>query len=314
MKIFNYFKTRHTFLKDNGYTQGWQLEEHRRFGKMIWLNAVELLTDLCNDVMFVYEGKELNKFAEFKIFFSSQAEIVLHRYFSNGYCVIAYTGMAFKILNENEYRVISRCGAQKIEATNPKYTVYVMRSPVYCELGLSDRELAKPALELIDNALNASNTCSARLGTLVVATPSTPNAVPTPLVLTEQQKKDLEDELSKEYGGLSNQKQLMILKRGMNFQTISLAGIDARTAEKVRLGVCMVADRLKIPANQIAILDANSNKTLANGSELREGDFNKYQTFERLLNRTFVQMALDCGMKVDYLIYNKPVRGGQSNS
>lgn len=312
MKIFDYFKPKHTFLKDNGYTQCWQLEERRSFGRLVWLNAVELLTDLCNDVTFVYTGIELSKFAEFKVFFANQAEIVLQRYFSQGYCVIAYTGISFKLLDEDEYKFVNTRRDKRVEPKNPKYTIYVMRSPSYSEFQKSDRELSKPALELIDNALNASNTCSARLGTLVVATPSTPNAVPTPLVLTEQQKKDLEEELSKEYGGLSNQKQLMILKRGMNFQTISLAGIDARTAEKVRMGVCLVADRLKIPANQIAILDANSNKTLANGSELREGDFNKYQTFERLLNRTFIQMARECGLNVDYIIYNKPVRGGQN--
>jgi hypothetical protein len=184
-----------------------------------------------------------------------------------------------------------------------------MRSPSYSEFQKSDRELAKPALELIDNALNASNTCSARLGALIVASPATPNAVPTPMILTDQQKNELEKEIAKEYGGLSSQKQLMVLKRGMNFQVVSLAGIDARTLEKVKMGVCLVADRLKIPANQIALLDANSNKTLANGSELREGDYNKYQTFERLLNRTFIQMARECGLNVDYVIYNKPVRG-----
>ena len=74
------------------------------------------------------------------------------------------------------------------------------------------------------------------------------------------------------------------------------------------MAVLAICDRMKVPANQVAIIDANSSKSLSNGSELREGDFNKYQSFERLLNRTFVQMAQAYGMTVDYTIYNKPIR------
>ena len=73
-------------------------------------------------------------------------------------------------------------------------------------------------------------------------------------------------------------------------------------------------DRVKVPANQVAIIDANSSKTLSNGTELREGDYNKYQSFERLLNHTFVRLAEEMGMDLTYTIYNKPLRNGNQTS
>jgi hypothetical protein len=94
----------------------------------------------------------------------------------------------------------------------------------------------------------------------------------------------------------------------MHFQVIGMDGVDRKLTEKVRACVLAICDRVKVPANQVAIIDANSSKTLSNGTELREGDYNKYQSFERLLNHTFVRLAEEMGMDVDYTIYNKPER------
>ena len=85
-----------------------------------------------------------------------------------------------------------------------------------------------------------------------------------------------------------------------------------------------IADRIKVPANQVGLIDAMSSKSLSNGSELREGDYNKYQSFERLLDCTFVQFARDLGLypgmsevvqgevvRGYYTIYNKPKQSAQ---
>ena len=70
----------------------------------------------------------------------------------------------------------------------------------------------------------------------------------------------------------------------------------------------MIADRLKIPSNQISVIESSTyGNALSNGGEMREGDMLKYKAFERLLNKTFVRMASDLDLKVDYTIYNKPV-------
>jgi hypothetical protein len=118
----------------------------------------------------------------------------------------------------------------------------------------------------------------------------------------------LEKDLQNEYGALKKQNTIVVLPREMNVSTLSLASIDLKVQEKVKMAVLVIAGKLKVPANQIPLIDAMSSKSLSNGGELREGDFNKYQTFERLLNKTLIQLANAMLLKVDYTIYNKPVR------
>jgi hypothetical protein len=94
----------------------------------------------------------------------------------------------------------------------------------------------------------------------------------------------------------------------MNTNTISLASLDLKVLDKVKMAVLAIAGKLKVPANQVPLIDAMSSKSLSNGGELKEGDFAKYQTFERLLNKTFIALANAMLLKVDYQIYNKPQR------
>jgi hypothetical protein len=94
----------------------------------------------------------------------------------------------------------------------------------------------------------------------------------------------------------------------MNVQTLSLASMDLKVSEKVKIAILAIAGKIKVPANQVPLIDAMSSKSLSNGGELREGDFNKYQTFERLLNKTFIRFAEELRLQVDYTIYNKPLR------
>ena len=116
----------------------------------------------------------------------------------------------------------------------------------------------------------------------------------------------MEKEISQQYGLLSRQKQIMLLPKGMKFQTVSLTNIDNKLTERVRLNVELIADRLKVPASQIAVIDASAGKSLSNGGEVYEGDRLKYKTYERLLNKTFVTLAESLGLRVTYTIYNKP--------
>lgn len=281
------------------------------FGETIFRNVVELLTDLCNDVTWANVGGGGNViFAEFKTFFERYAQQILWHYYKEGYVVIGVheSGTLFKIMRQSEYVKVSQGDITAVESLNRSWRAYVMVSDTYRDEGLSDYALCRPFVKFLDNLMNASNTSAEKMGTFVVATPETPNGYPTPVVFTEEQKKQLETDIADEYGGLSKQRHIMILPRGMRFQVVSMEGVDRKLQEKVRLCVLAICDRLKVPANQVAIIDANSSKTLANGSELREGDFNKYQSFERLLQKTFVRFANEVGLKVDYTIYNKPER------
>lgn len=286
-------------------------ESRMPFGIVVFQNIVELLTDITNDVMLVNKKptEDVMRFALFKAFFDSWGKFVLTRLYLDGFVVIGYSPVkGFRVLGVNEYMTISTEDKSIVKPLDDSIEVYVMKSSMWMQRTMSDRQFLNPFIEFLDNVLNASNTASARLGNLVVASPANGANAPTAVVLNEKQKDELEEQMQKEYGALREQKQIMLLPRQMNFQTISLAGLDMRTTEKARLAILAICDRIKVPANQVAIIDANSSKSLSNGSELREGDFNKYQSFERLLNQTFIKMANDMNIAVDYTIYNKPQR------
>lgn len=291
------------------FVNGWGFER-RPYSEVIFKNIVELLTDLANDVAFINAGGTNNLlFAELNRFYNNFGKLVLDILYDRGYAVICHNSAGFYLGIEGEdYAVKTKANGASVEALKINIDIYVMRSALYRERYVSDKVFLNPFLSFLDNVLSASATISKRLGTLVVCTPKNLTNAPTETILTEAQKNDLEQKIGKEYGALEGQKQIMLLPREMAFQPINLAGLDQRMGEKARLAILAIADRIKVPANQIAIIDANSSKSLANGTELREGDRNKYQSFERLLNQTFVQMFVDLGMKVDYTIYNKPLQ------
>lgn len=294
------------------YVCGWGDITVYKFGETIFRNIVELLTDLTNDVEWHNVDARGNlRFAEFKAFFERDGQLALWRVYRHGYCVIGIKDgkyPSFRLLDNAEYEKTQSGGKTYIRPKIKDYETYVMRSETFREENKSDYQLCVPFVQFLDNLFNASNTSTEKMGTFVVASPETPTGFPTPVVLEDDQKKELEKEIAREYGSLSKQRHIMLLPRGMRFQTISMEGIDRKLVEKVRLCVLAICDRIKVPANQVAIIDANAAKTLANGTELREGDYNKYQSFERLLNHTFVRFAAEIGMNVTYTIYNKPLR------
>lgn len=310
-RISNILRRSDRVLWQNLFSYGWGdlFAERLPFADAIFLNICDILTDLANDIEWVNKDGDPYLFAEFVAFYNAWGKTVLNRLAEAGYVVIGYKGI-FRILKENEdYRLITDAkGVNEVCPLDAEMKIYTMKSSTYLLKGKSDREICAPFLSFLDNVLNASNTVSSRLGALVVMCPEQQAGLPTQVTLTKEQKSDLEKQTESEYGALSKQKQLMILPRSMRTSIINLSGLDLRTIDKARLAILAVCDRMKVPANQVAIIDANSSKSLANGTELREGDFNKYQSFERLINSTFVQMAAAFDIPLTYNIYNKPQR------
>lgn len=281
------------------------------FGRVVFLNIVEILTDLINDVTFVGAGRSNDALvlAQFKVFVERYGQNVLNNMYLNGFVVIGQDNLGFRPLRNDEWRKQSGIdGNDIIVALNPNIKAYVIYSETYSTVGISDAAFLQPFISYLDNVLNGSNTISERLGSLVVCSPKNGATAPTAAMLTKEQKDALESELMKEYGCLDGQRNILVLPREMNFDIVNLAGLEQHVSEKARLAILAICDRIKVPANQVAIIDASSSKSLSNGSELREGDFNKYQSFERLLNHSFVRFANEVGLSVDYTIYNKPER------
>lgn len=281
------------------------------FGRLIFANATEILTDLLNDVTLQRIEGDVMKAAAFKVFVENEGKVVLARLFKQGYQVLGFDGTRFWVMDSNEYTTVSDLDVTRVKPNDPKVKVCVMRSDTFRVYGMSDEQMCLPAIKLLDAALNATTTACERLGAVVVATPTTPSAAPAAVNLSQQKKEEIEKEIAKGYGALEKQKQIMVLPNDMKFSTINLAGLDLKMQERVKTAVLMIADRVKVPANQIGLIDASSSKSLANGTELREGDFNKYQSFERLLNETFITAAQYYGIDFDYTIYNKPIRQTQ---
>lgn len=321
VKLIDRIRTRFigksAFLRPAFTFTGWEGMSALPFGELVFRNIVELLTDICNDVTFTLAGdRGRMTFAEFVRFFSEWGESALWRVYRYGFAVVAYRWndeadpnrfvTEMRLLDPDEWREVSAGGNTYIRANDDNWRVFVMMSQTYKASGVSDYHLCRPAIEFLDNTLNASNTSVKKLGAIVVASPETAGAAPTPAVLNKKDKEDMEAEIGKEYGLLSKQRQIMLLPRSMRFETVSLTSIDNRLVERVRLNTELIADRLRVPASQVAVIDATAGKSLSNGGEVHEGDRLKYKTFERMLNKTFIALAAELGLRVSYMIYNKP--------
>ena len=288
---------------------------HHDFASLIWYNICDILTDLAEDVK-IENGRaaqplsdEGAKFAAFRAFFYAWGKTILQKLFDDGYVVIAYdqAGFRFWIMDAKEYAVKTEGDVTIIEPYDPTANVYVMKSSTYVSRNKSDKAICKGFLDFLDDVLNGSATVSKRLGAVVIASPKNLTNAPTATVLTDEQKEKLEKEMREDYGALSKQSNLMLLPREMAWQVINLAGLDLKMQEKVKTAILAIVDRIKIPANQVAIIDAQSSKQLANGSEIREGDKLKYKTFRRLFERSFVDMATYYGLKITYAIDGEPI-------
>lgn len=282
------------------------------FADAMFYNIIDLLTDICNDTKFVYRGTNAQVFAAFSAFFDTYGQQVMNLLFDNGFAVIKIdrtSGVFLRLMDISEYTTETHGTRVEVRAIDGS-EVYVMRSPTFCAVGKSDRQLLKPYLKYLDNVLNGSNTANERMGVLISVSPESVSGAPTQPTLTKWEKDEFEKKLGgneSEYGILKKQKSVILFPKPMKFQTISLSSIDNKLTERVKMCILAIADRIKVPANQIAIIDSNNSRSLSNGGELREGDKAKYKSFRRFLNATFWIMARDLGLgDIDYIISGEP--------
>lgn len=296
-------------LQGGFFGDGWFVK--RDFASLIWYNICDIIADILEDVQLTpgnmsSDGMEL--YAQFKAFVYMWGRAVLQKLWDDGYCVIGWSTErgAFWIMTKNEYTQNTMGDVTTVSAYAAGVQVYVMRSPAYITFGISDRAMCKSWLDFLDDICNSSATVNKRLGALVVASPKNLTNAPTATVLTKEAKQAMEKEISEDYGSLAKQRNLLLLPREMSWQTINLAGLDLKTLEKAKMCILAICDRLKAPANQVAIVDANSAKTLANGGEMREGDRLKYGSFRRMFERTFADMGRNLGIVFTYSITGEP--------
>ena len=317
-KIRQFFIRRqyHVLRQFDGWNYGLPVSGHP-FGDTIFLNIVELLTDIYSEVVWSSETPEgipvpeTARFKAWKKFVDTNGQrILVQLYYKRGYAVIAWKrvgdSFVFWEMKSDEYKEKKIGDEVIVVPDDPNAQCYVLKSPTYEATGRSDKELCNPYIKYLDNVLNGSSTLSERLGAVVIGSPETPSNAPAPTKLNATEKKALEEQIETQYGSLRRQRQIMLLPNGMKFQVINLAGLDDKLTDKTRIAILAICDRVKVPANQVAIIDANSSKSLSNGTELREGDLAKYRSFRRLLNATWYDMATEIGLQANYTIENEP--------
>ena len=331
MKILDEIKR---FFFKSGQVLSWNTQKpfydwgfcKHKFAALVWYNICDIMTDLSEDVKLTNTAKvkslELQiqidrKFAAFNSFFYELGKMVLQQLFDDGYVVIGYkkeTNMFWR-MQPREYTRLTEQDATVIKPHDESVITYVMKSATYAMYQKSDKELCKGFLDFLDDVLNGAATVSKRLGVVVVASPKNLNSAPTAIVLTDEQKKKIEKDMREEYGALHDQSNMMLLPREMSFETINLAGLDLKMQDKTKTAILAIADRIKVPANQVAIIDAQSSKSLSNGSEIREGDKLKYKSFRRLFERTFADMARYYNIEMSYTIDGEPIdKIGETNA
>lgn len=300
-------------LRWYGDTYGlpWEISRHK-FGDLVYLNIAQILTDLYAELSWV-SISDTEKWKAWRTWAERNGQRLLLKLLrTDGYAVIGYhstmdaegkVSWYFYELPRKAYRTQRVDDVEVVKCNDASQMFYVMRSPTFEQTGTSDYELCKPFVAMLDAVLNGATTTAERLGAYVVMSPKADNFGG---VLTESDKEDLEKTTQEQYGMLRGQKQMMIMPRPMDSQIVSLANVDVRMKDKAVMAICGIADRLKVPVNQIAMIDGGQTKAFANGTEYREGDMAKYRTFRRLIDATFYDMAYELGLRPDYTLENEP--------
>ncbi|HOR82935.1 MAG TPA: hypothetical protein PLF32_09820 [Bacteroidales bacterium] len=281
------------------------------FATIVFENACDLLVDLVSDTTLILKSGNPTAFKAFSDFFYRDGKRTLVDIFVNGYAVIGYLNGRFEILDTRDY--YKKTDGKKLEFVHRdtywQGEIIVFEGEHHRIYQMSHFEKLKPFLEMLNNVLNASNTITKKLGVSIFATPRTISGMNTVQKLLPKEIEKLEKSTEENYGVLDTQKVIHFLSDDLRFEVINLAGQNLGLEEKLRIATLAIVDKIKVPANQVSLIDANTSKAFANGSEILEGDFQKYQSFERLLVSTFVELAKMLQIDITYEIYNKPKLG-----
>lgn len=279
-----------------------------KFAEVIFENITEILIDLQSDTSLIFKGGNDISFDIINHFFKKEGKKFLYYTYRYGRVFLTFEDNTLTIADPIDiYKESKGDYDYFFSKKNKAKRVIVFDSEHYQMYGKSHFDKLFPFFDLLNNILNASNTITKRLGIAVFATPVTPGSSSFTGNLTAEQKKKIEQELENTYGALESQNILHILTEDLKFNQINLAGQNINLTERSKIAILTIADKIKVPANQISLIDASASKAFANGSEILAGDFQKYQSFERLLVSTFYPLAEILGCTISYDIYNKPL-------
>jgi len=270
------------------------------FSNVVWIGLMNKLTSISNDVRILGSGLES---AFIQNFIDRNGQEILNHLFNYGYAAIEKT-------KTNNYRYVAPYNFEDIEVLNNGASFFIkakgikseniIYSNTFREYGNSDKVMAKSYLDLIDSILQASQAVNQRLGQLMVISPQQPNNMPATTVLTEKQRKDLEKNISENYGSGTNQSSVLILNRPVNIETVSFAQMDNKIKDRLIVPVAILADFLDIPSQYSALINTDAKNLFSSAGSISENQVLLYKRFDRAF------MPVYNYFRLDYKIENDP--------
>lgn len=240
----------------------------------------------------------INLFASFDYIVKNQMPLFVSQLFINGV-------VGFDIEKEGDAITgIRMLSFGEMMQTNGKWLIkgedkyaHVIYSTNYLVQGKSDYQIIKDLLQHADDVMNAANTTTKRLGAVVFATP--PNILNAPGNITEKQRGTFEKEMQNDYGMLSEQKQIAILSRPLDFTTISLSSQALQLEPKLQTAFKLICGFLKVPYD---IFPISGQSTYDNQEQAL---MQLYLVADEYCNM-FVKLANSLGLVVSYELTNRP--------
>lgn len=211
---------------------------------------------------------------DYKVSHSSPIMVGMVNYFLNNKLNVAFSEMfnngylLFLKKVDHNGKVIGLHYVHKSEATSDGagftyegQPLEVFYSDTFEVFGMSDAALLRDSLKALDNSINASQTIIKRLGAVIVGTPEQPTSNPQSVIISDDDKKKLEEEVQTDYGVLEEQKQFLFLRRPLKLQRIALGGKDLLITENVEMFIKILCDALNVPYDVMAI---SGQSTFAN--------------------------------------------------
>lgn len=169
---------------------------------------------------------------------------------------------------------------------------YLLQSTDWRLRNVSTYALLRPALDYLNNIVNAANTSISRLGVMSVFSPKTDEYGNT---LTPDELRDEERRFADDYGVLSSQRIVKFLSHGYDISTINVAGADLQLTDRFTQAVKIICGKLKIPFELVpcAVL-GNTNQT---GVYQGESVKRLYQTVAEW-QQYFINFAASRGLEI----------------
>lgn len=252
------------------------------YSKAIIASTINPICDGLRNTELILKKGERREFARFKHMFDTQGAEIYAKLYNDG---IVY-------FSDDDFRL----------TVSDKETRYSLVSHNYQVHEESTAQLLKPHFKMINDILNASNTVVKRLGHLTLLTPKYDASVPVDL--TENVVKEREREFNEDYGFLSEQTSLKILKHPYDITNISLAGVNFRFEEKLQAEIKIVAQTSSVPYEILAAaIVGNPNQT---GVYQEQAEIRLHNTIEAVVKQ-FVALAEKIyGLEIDFNVLTKP--------